>query len=420
MTISSALIAGGIILSGVLTLSVLALTHARVANLRYVHLPFFHGHPFEPALLGLIFGVVFTAYSHFSVTSSARSVLPRDPSGRSLIWGCIVAQASVMILYILWVVAVNGAFASPNLAKFTGTALTPLAQLGGPVVNIIGVLLVIFIMGIGFIYSALGLFSMVRVWLPGRSRYILTLERRQSKLIFIPRGRARGSLALTYLGLKGGQPQFRVDFQWKENTRRFEVEVQKPGWEARTSLAECAPNPPSHAFHLFIKVVTASADMISVQVITNMRMRYEGRWDTLGFDFLQMAETPEAADAAFINWLVGRGQVSVEDVARFLSQTELASRSLLDRLVKQGALVETRLRDQVLYHVHFAARRRRQATATIWQALDDADGEAARRGAARSTRKHMRWKWMKELVRGEAARFWLALSPLFLTFLVTK
>src|SRR5690554_3391190 len=103
---------GTINLGLILILSALALGHVYVENLLYVHVPFFNGNPFEPALLGLIFGVAFTAYfGHFSVTSCASCVLQRDPSGRSLAWGCIAAQASAMLIYILWVVAVNGTIA---------------------------------------------------------------------------------------------------------------------------------------------------------------------------------------------------------------------------------------------------------------------------------------------------------------------
>jgi len=92
-TVTSALVIGAINLSLVLILSLLALGHFRLGNLLYVHVPFLNGTAFEPTLLGLIFGVAFIAYfGHFSVNSCARTVLQRDPSGRSLAWGCIAAQ----------------------------------------------------------------------------------------------------------------------------------------------------------------------------------------------------------------------------------------------------------------------------------------------------------------------------------------
>src|SRR2546421_10238101 len=234
-TISSALVVGTINLGLILILSALVLGHVHVENLLYVHVPFLNGNPFEPALLGLIFGVAFTAYfGHFSVTSCAKSVLQRDPSGRSLAWGCIAAQASAMILYILWVVAVNGAIAPATLAGFSGTALTLIANVAGPAVNIFGTLLAILAMGMASIHLSLALFFTVREWIPGQSRYTLLLGRRQGKLVFTPRGKATINLALTYLGLKAGatqspglRPQFRLDLQREGDTRRFEVEVSE-------------------------------------------------------------------------------------------------------------------------------------------------------------------------------------------------
>jgi hypothetical protein len=91
-TVTSALVVGAINLGLILILSGLALAHLRVEHLLYVHVPFLNWRPFEPALLGLIFGVIFAAYfGHFSVNSCARRVLQRDPSGRSLALGCMAA-----------------------------------------------------------------------------------------------------------------------------------------------------------------------------------------------------------------------------------------------------------------------------------------------------------------------------------------
>jgi len=197
-TVTSALVIGAINLGLILLLSGLALAHLRLDRLLYVHVPFLNGQPFEPALLGLIFGVIFAAYfGHFSVNSCARTVLQRDPGGRSLALGCMAAQASAMILYILWTVAVNGSIAPQVLTGFSGTALTPLTQVAGPAVNVFGVLLTILAMGMASIHFSLALFFTVREWIPGQSRHTLVLERRQGKLIFTPRGKANASLALT-------------------------------------------------------------------------------------------------------------------------------------------------------------------------------------------------------------------------------
>jgi amino acid permease len=417
-TISSALVVGAINLGLILILSGLALGHLRVENLLYVHVPFLNGQPFEPALLGLIFGVAFAAYfGHFSVSSCARTVLQRDPGGRSLLWGCIAAQASAMLLYILWVIAVNGAIAPQTLVGFSGTALTPLARQVGPTVNVLGTAFVILAMGMASIHFSLALFFTVREWIPGQSRHTLALGRRQGKLMFTPRGKATINLALTYLGLKGTQPQFRLDLQLEGDTRRFEVEVNET-WEATTLLAELTPKLPPKAIELTLQIVTASATLVRVQLITNMRLEYEGKWDILGLDLLETADTQ---DMTLIGWLAGRERASVEEAAHFLEQTEQASQMVLSRLVEQGVLWETREEGEAFYQVHFAARRRRQATTAIWQALDG-PGEVAvhKRNAAQSMQKGMRLARMKALVQGEQARSWLALSPLLLIFLLVE
>ncbi len=417
-TVSSALLVGALSLSGILILSTLALGHLRVENLLYVRVPLLNGNPFEPALLGLIFGVVFAAYfGHLSVSSCARTVLARDSGGRSLVWGCITAQVSAMLLYILWVVAINGAISPQALTGFSGTALTPLAHLAGPMVNVLGALLAILTMGMASIHISLALFFTVREWIPTHSEHTLVLGRRQGRLICTPHGKFTFSLALTYLGLKGTQAQFRVDLQVEGNTHRFEIDV-KDIWEAVTTLPELTPTIPRRSIDLTLQIVSASAGIVRVQLVTNMRIRYEGQWDTLGFHLLEMAET---ADATFVGWLARREQTSMQEAADFLEQTESATRSRLKQLVEQGILSETRKNGQTWYCVHFSARRRREATTAIWQALGDAGaGSADKQHAILSTQKQMRLKRVTTFLQGETARSWLGISPLLLIFLLSE
>lgn len=433
-TVTSALVIGAINLSLVLILSLLALSHLRLENLLYARLPFLKGVAFEPAVLGLIFGVAFIAYfGHFSVNSCARTVLQRDPGGRSLAWGCIAAQLSAMLLYILWVVAVNGAIAPQMLNGFSGTALTPLAQLIGPAVTVFGTIFVVLAMGMASIHFTLALFLTVREWIPGRTRHTLLLGRRQGKLIFTPRGKANVRLTLTYLGLKRmeeafqiSQPQFRLELQQEGNTRRVEIGVNNR-WKAKelSSAGEAAGIYSAlGSIDLTLSIVTANAESVRVQVETSMRTAYEGGWDTLGFDFLQLVDGLDTPDTAFIRWLAGRKQVSVEEAASFLDQSVQATEGIVKHMVEQGILSETREEGHTLYRVHWAARRRRQATPAIWKALDDSGGISVRRQSTAQRKNKsipgLRFPYVKELVQGEQARFWLAFSPLILLFLFTE
>jgi hypothetical protein len=195
------------------------------------------------------------------------------------------------------------------------------------------------------------------------------------------------------------------------------VEVNET-WEATTLLAELTPKLPPKAIELTLQIVTASATLVRVQLITTMRLEYEGKWDILGFDLLETADTQ---DMTLIGWLAGRERASVEEAAHFLEQTEQASQMVLSRLVEQGVLLETRKEGEAFYQVHFAARRRRQATTAIWQALDG-PGEVAvhQRNAAQSMQKGMRLSRIKALVQAEQARSWLALGPLLLIFLLVE
>src|SRR5713101_7917893 len=78
-TVTSALVVGVISMSLILILSGLALSHLRPVYLLYSHVPFLNGGSFEPALLGLTFGVVFSAYfGHFSASSCFCSVVQTD------------------------------------------------------------------------------------------------------------------------------------------------------------------------------------------------------------------------------------------------------------------------------------------------------------------------------------------------------
>jgi amino acid permease len=425
-TVTSALVVGAINLGLILILSILALRHLRVEHLLYVHIPFLNGSPFEPVLLGLIFGIVLSAYDgHLSVSSCARTMLRRDPGGRSLIWAAIAAEVSAMAVYILWVVAVNGAFAPQALIGLSETVVTPLAQLLGPVAIISGTMLALLAMGIGSIFISLAIFFMVQEWIPGRTRHTLALGRRQGKVTFTPRDKSSIGLTLTYLGLKRTQevpqtsrPQFRIDLQMEGGTRRFEVEVHDT-WEATTTMAGFLPKVPSNRIQLTLKVVTASADIVRVQLITTMRMRYEGILDRLGFDLLE--EMTDDTDMTLIGWLTGRERANVEEVAHFLDQSEQESRTVLNELVERGVLLENSEQGGTWYQVHFAARRKRQATRAVWQALDDSGEVTSRKhDTIRMAKKGILLRGTKELMQGNYSRFWLGLIPLILIFLTTE
>jgi len=127
-TVASALLIGAVNIGLIIILSMLALPHIRLENLLYAPATSISDPSFGPNLLELIFGVVLAAYwGHTSVGNMAKIVLRRDPGGHALLWGNVAAIAAAMGLYIIWVIAVNGAIVPAALASTSGTALIPLA-----------------------------------------------------------------------------------------------------------------------------------------------------------------------------------------------------------------------------------------------------------------------------------------------------
>ena len=97
-TVGSAMVVGAVNIAIILLLSLLAFTQLDPANLRDFNVPFINGQPFDPSLLGLIFGVILLAFfGHMSVNNCAQVVLRRDGSGRSLIGGAVAAQVVVIV-----------------------------------------------------------------------------------------------------------------------------------------------------------------------------------------------------------------------------------------------------------------------------------------------------------------------------------
>src|SRR4029453_10524319 len=102
--------------------------------------------------------LLYVYFGHTSAGNAARQVLRRDPSGRTLLWGNVAAMAVAAVIYWLFVIAVNGSVPASRLAEETGTAVTPLAEVAGPVVGVLGSIYVILSLGLGAIFMSLGLY----------------------------------------------------------------------------------------------------------------------------------------------------------------------------------------------------------------------------------------------------------------------
>lgn len=161
-TIAAALAIGIVILAMAGGMVVLGLLHARPELLGAAA-------PVSTSVVSLVFGVLLYVYfGHTSAGNAARQVLRRDPTGRTLLLGNVAAMAVAAVIYGLFVVAVNGSVPAERLASETGTAVTPLAEVAGPAVGVLGSVYVLLSLGIGAVFMSLGLFLQTSELIGGR------------------------------------------------------------------------------------------------------------------------------------------------------------------------------------------------------------------------------------------------------------
>jgi predicted transcriptional regulator len=416
-----------------------------------VNVPFLGGRPFEPSILQLIFGVILLAYfGHLSVSNCARVVLHRDPSARALIWGTVAAQAVVMVIYCIWVLAVNGAIAPQALAGQSGTALAPLAAEIGPVVHVLGSVFVILGMGMGTIHSSLPLFNLVRERLPTKRWTVVMLPRRRGRLLLRSNRRGMASaagdlrLGLTYLGLEAGpepgrraspehSPRFRLDVQMDGATHRLEMAVTDC-WEA-TALFDRLPALRQHGLRLALEILEASQEHVRLRVSSPLPLTYEGEWYVAG---LSMADVFVLSDSQrqILTWMTREGStgqetVSLAQVATHTGQSEAVVRTMLNTLVEQGFVQELEGGGETRYQPRLAARRGRQLTEDIWQALRPFDSAQGRlrsgqalsengKSSARDGPETGFPQWAREALLGERGRYLLSVAPVAAVFVLTE
>ena len=124
---------------------------------------------FTPGALGLIVGILSSTFlSHFLVATYGPVVLPRDVNGRGWLRGSMSAIGALTLIACLWLVVLTGVLSPQTLRATTGTVITPLAQRVGPLVNLLGVLLVTLSLGLTTIQVALAQYYSVEERLPRR------------------------------------------------------------------------------------------------------------------------------------------------------------------------------------------------------------------------------------------------------------
>ncbi|HEX6654007.1 MAG TPA: aromatic amino acid transport family protein [Thermoleophilaceae bacterium] len=170
-TIASAVVVGVINIVLILALAVIALGQAKAANFDHVNVPLLDGRPVDTEVLALVFGVLLLAFfGHTSAANSAKIVLERDPSGRALLRGNVMALGTATVLYAITAVSFGGALDPHVLQGATGTALEPLAEHSGFAVELLGSIFAVLAIGMGSVYAALGLYNQLVEWRPQQDR----------------------------------------------------------------------------------------------------------------------------------------------------------------------------------------------------------------------------------------------------------
>ena len=406
---------GAVSLTLVLVMSLAALNHTQWANLSYVNVALVGGRPFDRAILQVIFGIVIQSYlGHSYLTQCAKVVLPRDPGGGSLVWGTAAASVAITVVLCGWLVAVNGALAPSALAGHAGTVLTPLARQIGAHVNILGFLLVILLLGLAFIRQSTVLFNLARERVPTRLPVTVAMPRRRASLLL--RGAADNGpcLSLTYLGLSGGQPQFRFDIQLDGKVNRLQINVDK-SWDA-SALLEQLPELRPHGISLDVEMLDAFPESAKFRVSSTMHLKYEGEWGAAG---LHLADVSTLRDPLrqVVNWMTRRGEVSLSEVTAHVGGNEWIAQLMLDELIELGMVQPLEGAGDPRYRIHLAGRRGRQLPDDIWQALGE---PLTSRTIVREQRLHPAALQFRKAMVSRGGRFLLSMTPVMLVFLLTE
>ena len=417
VTVTTMLSLLGVNLALFLLITTLALGRIEGANLLRAQVPFLHGAAFDPRLLKLVFGVIVMLYiGHVYVVQCAKIVLPRDPSGRSLIRGSVAATAVLVGIFTLWIVAVNGVVSAERLLGEAGTPLAALADRVGPAVHVLGSLLVVMLLGMSCLRSSTVMFNLVQERLPTRLRVTLTLPRRRGDVLFEAHGGDAVHLGVRYLGLADGLAHLRVDAQGKDGTERTEIVVSS-SWNAAELLTRLR-GTTARGETLVIDVLDARPECVRIHVTTTMRLSAGGEWAATDRHLLEAAELPaELREVA--NWLARRGEATLSEAARERGTEPASTRASLNALVDEGFAERVGATGDPRYRIRFGLRRARAIPEDLWAALGDPGPTPVERETVSSPPSPAllsAWR----IALSDAGQFMLAASPVIVVFLVAE
>jgi hypothetical protein len=261
-----------------LMLAIMALT---LGHFRFEYLL----HPSTPARSGSehylanTIGIILMGYfAEAFVVQCAKVVLPREPSGRSLIWGSLAGLGGIAVVLSLWIVVMNGSLDPRMLAGETVTVITPLAAAVGSGTVALGALLILFLPGLATLRCMVGAYNVAREWLPARTDPVVVMPR-GGKLVFQRRGKPAGGplIGLSYLGLDDGKPRFRLNVQRGPFSRQQETTVSGH-WDVARALQQF-PEWQWPGVALVLDILTASGHSVNLRVTSPLVVTYQNIWD---------------------------------------------------------------------------------------------------------------------------------------------
>jgi predicted transcriptional regulator len=289
--------------------------------------------------------------------------------------------------------------------------------------TVLGSLFVVLGMGMATIHFSLALSSLTREWLPSEATPVVVLPRQRARLLFEEQRRWRPSdrltIGVTYLGLRGGDPAFRVEVMVDGDLHRIETRATG-SWDllGPTGLASLQIDRLAErrrrGLSLVLEVGDANPQSVRLKTTSSLRTRVEGAWDPSG---LSLAGVLELADpeAELVGWIMRQGDVTLSEVASHAGEDEAAVRVRLRSLIEQGLVQETDGGSG--YTARLAARRERALPQVFWDAPSQGQGPKTPGGAERGSSV---WRGVRRVLLGRRGRFALGAAPVFVSFAVTE
>jgi len=419
-TVASAIAVGAVNLAIILFISILTFGHL---NPELFKVRLWGGKAFDFSLLELIFGVVLAAYfGHLSICNCGKVVLRRDPSGRSLIWGSMASMVLTIIIYSVWVIAVNGAIQPGVFEGLPGTAFTPLAAKIGPIVIILGSLFVVLGMGMASVHFSLGLFNMVGERLPSHRALIMVLPRRNGRITFLPRGRKARTgprVSLTYFGLKRTKECFLLETEFGGEIHR--EEIISSGWLDLNRMLKPLKGFEGGKIALSFEVMEAQPEFVRLRCDTSMAMTFEGDLEQIGISVGDVLDLPQS-ERKLLNHILRSGEVSLNQAATLMEIPLDSALERLKNLAHRGFILKTGVGTETIYRALVAPRRKSSLPGHIWERLDKTVSNSAGHKAGFPSPGPLSAAVvaLKSLLFSAHGRFMIRISPIVIAFLITE